>query len=402
LDIKGDNINDGQWMLTDLISDHSTVADIVVNALQSVNISVFNVVPASGAFTNSSGIEAIFEVEFSFSANVTLAICETNKIIIAQAIASIWNVSESSVVVVCSQITTTRRRRTSRRLLQESSSGVNIDVQLTVNDIGFVQKSKELLATTTDSENGITTSQFTQQFIEQVAQANIEFPSQISITSLPSISASNECPNIRMFDQQSPPNIIDFLSTNFTDLNGISNYHFEIYLPYICGLTYVIDFALFSNDIRVFGTCANRELNDFLSVEWQDIWKCSQSPFNSQDIGSFNYLSYPPSSHWQMEMIDDCNTIKYSANFTFNDLLNCAGPYDAWILERKKDKSRPKGFVYSGGLYVTAVAPYSMIMENDQYYSYSFKPFSFTQYQERVAGDPNTGYSQGGNQQHSN
>ena len=63
------------------------------------------------------------------------------------------------------------------------------------------------------------------------------------------------------------------------------------------GVTYVLDFEDFDAhkmDITQPGTCQNRNssvISD-ATLEWEDYWSYSLSPFD--DIGSIEYLAYPP------------------------------------------------------------------------------------------------------------
>ena len=173
------------------------------------------------------------------------------------------------------------------------------------------------------------------------------------------------------------PNVSFNISFDLTSLS----LSFDIYLEYIglasssltnhykLGTTYVVDFYSFGvngNKINQPGNCQNRLSQSFIDItDFNQFWTFSQYPYLSGQIGTNQYLSYPPPSNKWTLTASSCNTINYRSTFSWNDLVLCKD-YNGNDLININDDG--KSIKLSGTLYVNLVSPYTMTSIDIGYY----------------------------------
>eukprot|EP01083_Nonionella_stella_P058458 153076_1 len=159
----------------------------------------------------------------------------------------------------------------------------------------------------------------------------------------------------------------DYLGKSMADDNG-----------YVYGTTYVIDFEDFnahSDSIKAPGTCQNRDRDAFAdpTLTWDDVWAFSETP-NAGHVGTEDYLAYAPGGDWTAEMSDLC-TVKYSASFTWDELMDCTN-YDG-SASYISTEDTGDSIVLSGTLYINVVSPYDYAADYGFYRVYQLvsQPF---------------------------
>ena len=153
------------------------------------------------------------------------------------------------------------------------------------------------------------------------------------------------------------------------------------------GVTYVLDFEDYDahkDAINEPGTCQNRNGNDFNGVLWDDYWNFSKEPQNTGNVGSINYLAYPPPNpivgEWDVYMKDDkCDTIVYEGKFTWTNLRNCKkyGGIGNSYTDIETDEN---SISLIGTFYINVVSPYSPANDLGFYRVYQIlsQPFIIT------------------------
>ena len=138
------------------------------------------------------------------------------------------------------------------------------------------------------------------------------------------------------------------------------------------GVTYVLDFEDFDAhkmDIIQPGTCQNRNSSAFsdATLEWEDYWSYSLSPFD--DIGSIEYLAYPPPDpvygEWDVYMkeYEECETVVYQGKFRWEELRNCQDYGET--TQYTSIETDDEWMNLTGTFYINVVSPfwYALIMD---------------------------------------
>eukprot|EP01083_Nonionella_stella_P128770 390248_1 len=161
----------------------------------------------------------------------------------------------------------------------------------------------------------------------------------------------------------------DYLGKTTADNNG------EVY-----GTTYVIDFEDFnahSDSIKTPGTCQNRDVVDFASVtDWAEVWKLAEIPNEFDSVGTVDYLAYAPGGAWNVELVEeDVCTVKYSASFTWDELMGCTDSSGNTPYITSTDNEND--ITLSGTIYVNVVSPFDYKVDYGFYRVYQLisQPF---------------------------
>eukprot|EP01083_Nonionella_stella_P128771 390253_1 len=159
----------------------------------------------------------------------------------------------------------------------------------------------------------------------------------------------------------------DYLANSAADDNG-----------YEYGTTYVIDFEDFnahSDSIKEPGTCQNRD-DVFGSVtDWAEVWNLAETP-SELDVGTVDYLAYAPGGDWSVELVTgDLCTIKYSASFTWDELMDCTDSSGSKAYITSTDNEND--ITLSGTIYVNVVSPFDYAADYGFYRVYQLisQPF---------------------------
>eukprot|EP00484_Ammonia_sp_Unknown_P026491 CAMPEP_0197029876 /NCGR_PEP_ID=MMETSP1384-20130603/9233_1 /TAXON_ID=29189 /ORGANISM="Ammonia sp." /LENGTH=533 /DNA_ID=CAMNT_0042459119 /DNA_START=105 /DNA_END=1703 /DNA_ORIENTATION=+ len=188
------------------------------------------------------------------------------------------------------------------------------------------------------------------------------------------------------------PEVVEFsMSVNESDLslNILAKLTYEgkssadVY-DAVYGTTYVLDFEDFdahSDAIYEPGTCQNRNADSFTDKTFDEWWAFSANP---DDVGSANYLAYPPASpasgSWQVYMDEDneCTQVVYEGKFTWNELVACSayGDTTSYVSTTDTDDS----ITLEGTFYINVVSPYAYNMDLGYYRVYQLlsQPFIIT------------------------
>eukprot|EP01084_Bolivina_argentea_P256072 431005_1 len=190
------------------------------------------------------------------------------------------------------------------------------------------------------------------------------------------------CTNVKQINWHSLQNAVDNTAdipySNFTisvDSNTLQT-TFNIDLEYVgnskdgnfdnnfnLGTTYVVDFQSFKtngNSIDKPGNCQNRMVSSFTGINnFNDYWNYSEYPHSDGELGSNQYLSYPPpSQYWTLTMdAYTCTPINYHGIFSWNDLTQCQDYNGNDLIDVIDDGT---SITLSGTLYVNLVSPYTM------------------------------------------
>eukprot|EP01084_Bolivina_argentea_P225720 381367_1 len=125
------------------------------------------------------------------------------------------------------------------------------------------------------------------------------------------------------------------------------------------GTTYVIDFEPFDDyyhSLAEPGSCSNRIFN----TNNTQYWEYSKYPWFDGELGSNEFLAYPPATnYWTISAPDgdfSCDLINYLSTFSFTDLLNCKNYAGERLINITSSVDM---LILSGSIYVSVVSPYS-------------------------------------------
>lgn len=153
---------------------------------------------------------------------------------------------------------------------------------------------------------------------------------------------------------------------------------------YTLGTTYYIGFAPFSvNDRKIAEpyNCDNRLKSSFDGVtDFNDFWNYSEYPYLANNLGSNEFLAYPPpTKYWTLTMDSNtCSPIHYQGIFTFTELSQCQDNNNQSLIHVKNSD---KSVTLSATLHISIISPWSMSKTDSGFYrSYPLliQPFEIT------------------------
>ncbi len=120
--------------------------------------------------------------------------------------------------------------------------------------------------------------------------------------------------------------VIDFSST------GMGPFLFFSFLS--CGLfekQTLADIGTLPIDENMTGSCQNRNYQSYENKTWTEFWLWSAAPYIPGNLGSSDYLAYPPldGTNWEVYIenasVDNpiCTPVTYEASFTWDELWDC-------------------------------------------------------------------------------